>query len=84
VTTGVCLVGAVARKAARHSAERPRAEKEELRTTSETTLVSMSELSDAEIRGYVANGEPMDKAGHMQFREWLRGGFRALKEITAT
>ena len=63
VTTGVCLVGALASKAARPSDERPKAEKEELRTTSETTLVSMSELSDAEIRGYVANGEPMDKAG---------------------
>lgn len=32
-------------------------------TASETTLVTMSEISDEEIRGYVATGEPMDKAG---------------------
>lgn len=30
---------------------------------SETTLVTMCEISDAEIRDYVATGEPMDKAG---------------------
>ena len=30
---------------------------------SETTLVTMSEISDEEIREYVASGEPMDKAG---------------------
>lgn len=36
---------------------------EELATGSETTLVTMSELSDADIREYVATGEPMDKAG---------------------
>ena len=35
----------------------------ELRTASETTLVTMSEMSDDEIRDYVATGEPMDKAG---------------------
>lgn len=35
----------------------------ELRTASATTLVTMIELSEDEIRHYVATGEPMDKAG---------------------
>ena len=30
---------------------------------SETTNVTMSEISDTEIRDYIATGEPMDKAG---------------------
>ena len=30
---------------------------------SETTLVTVSEIADKEIADYVANGEPMDKAG---------------------
>ncbi|HEY6338417.1 MAG TPA: Maf family protein [Candidatus Sulfotelmatobacter sp.] len=34
-----------------------------LATASETTLVTMRELSDEEIRTYVATGEPTDKAG---------------------
>jgi len=65
VITGVCVVEAVAsgqlpvaRKAA-ESQPRP----EILRTASETTLVTVNELSDVEIREYVATGEPMDKAG---------------------
>lgn len=33
------------------------------RTASETTLVTMSKVSDDEIRASVATGEPMDKAG---------------------
>jgi septum formation protein len=49
VITGVCLVEAAAGG--------------ELRTASETTLVTMNELSDEEIRDYIATGEPMDKAG---------------------
>ncbi len=32
-------------------------------TRSESTLVTMSELSDDEIRAYIETGEPMDKAG---------------------
>jgi septum formation protein len=35
----------------------------QLATGSETTLVTMNELSEADIREYVATGEPMDKAG---------------------
>lgn len=70
VITGVCLVGAVAGRqlsaadsAVPRSYEILRSEKRELRTGSETTLVTMSTLSDHEIREYVATGEPMDKAG---------------------
>ena len=35
----------------------------EVRTASETTLVTMSKFPEEEIRVYVASGEPMDKAG---------------------
>jgi septum formation protein len=56
VITGVCVVEAVAR------GQLPVASGE-LRTASETTLVTMNELSDEEIRDYIATGEPMDKAG---------------------
>jgi septum formation protein len=56
VITGVCLVSAVASSESR--AEAPSA-----RTASETTLVTVNELSEEEIREYVATGEPMDKAG---------------------
>ena len=48
VITGICVVGPVASK---------------VKTASETTLVTFCELSDDEIRDYVATGEPMDKAG---------------------
>jgi len=77
VITGVCVVQTVAsgqlpvasEDHAGHSAQSPpsfkvlRTENRELRTASETTLVTMSELSEDEIRDYVASGEPMDKAG---------------------
>jgi nucleoside triphosphate pyrophosphatase len=57
VITGVCLVGPPLGT-----------ENRELRTSfqdikSETTIVSMDSLSDADIRSYVTTDEPMDKAG---------------------
>jgi septum formation protein len=55
VVTGVCLVSPAA------SCQLPLANR--TKTASETTLVTMDEISDAEIRSYVATGEPMDKAG---------------------
>jgi len=51
VITGVCLV--------RPNPRNP----ESVHISSETTLVTMTEISDDEIREYVATGEPMDKAG---------------------
>jgi septum formation protein len=70
VITGVCLVGREIRaqgsaisETAPHRPHDPKTEDRELRTSSETTLVTMTEISDQEIRDYVATGEPMDKAG---------------------
>lgn len=62
VITGVCLVGPIT------GGQELRAENGELRTVfertaSETTHVTMSQISDDEIRAYVATREPMDKAG---------------------
>jgi septum formation protein len=56
VITGVCVVGA--RVDSQVTFSEP-----ETRKASETTSVTMNELSDGEIREYVATGEPMDKAG---------------------
>jgi nucleoside triphosphate pyrophosphatase len=52
VITGICLVTPEAAPA-----------KHNFRPASETTLVTMSEMSEEEIRDYIATGEPMDKAG---------------------
>ncbi len=57
VITGVCVVGPVA------SGQPSVASSGNALTASETTLVTFGELSDEEIRDYVATGEPMDKAG---------------------
>lgn len=56
VTTGVCLMGPL------------RTGNEKLETgfkdtRSETTPVTVTTLSDEDIRSYIASGEPMDKAG---------------------
>jgi septum formation protein len=52
VITGVCLVG-----------EKMAGGDLPVIIASETTQVTMSEISDDEIRDYIATGEPMDKAG---------------------
>lgn len=54
VITGVCLIGP---QAPGKTAQR----REDVR--SESTSVTMCELSDEEISAYVATGDPMDKAG---------------------
>lgn len=56
VITGVCLVKAA-------TGIQPQISGDSLRTESERTRVTVCELSDAEIREYIATGEPMDKAG---------------------
>jgi septum formation protein len=57
VITGVCVVNPVA------SGQWSVSSKADLLTASETTFVTVCELSEDEIRDYVATGEPMDKAG---------------------
>lgn len=60
VVTGVCLAGPAA---AASVASRRFPVASETETASETTLVTMCEISDHEMQGYIATGEPMDKAG---------------------
>jgi len=77
VITGVCLITPVASRQLSVGSD-PKAQaaplpgsssdplatgNRQLATASESTLVTMCELSDDEIRAYVATGEPMDKAG---------------------
>ena len=57
VTTGVCLVGPLQRTENQKLVTRFE------NTRSETTLVTMTTLTDADIGSYIASGEPMDKAG---------------------
>jgi septum formation protein len=60
VTTGVCLMGSRTPQA---QPENPKTQTPLGDTRSETTLVTMTEISDDEIRAYIESGEPMDKAG---------------------
>ena len=57
VITGVCLVGPQLRT------ENQKLETGFEETRSEVTLVTMTTLTDDDIRAYIASGEPMDKAG---------------------
>jgi septum formation protein len=57
VITGVCLVGPVV------SGQCSVASHTNIQIASEATLVTMCEISDDEIRDYIASGEPVDKAG---------------------
>jgi septum formation protein len=70
VITGVCLVGRAVGEMKSHTPQPSEStgvgsttEPRSLSVTSETTLVTMRDLSDDEIRDYIATGEPMDKAG---------------------
>lgn len=60
VITGVCLAGPPHGPTKKDD---QRVENCALSTASETTLVTFLELSDADLREYIATGEPMDKAG---------------------
>ena len=69
VTTGVCLIMPLRAKypvlGALQLGVAPESETEtmDIRVASESTTVTMTNISDAEILGYVATSEPMDKAG---------------------
>jgi len=70
VITGVCVVARVPSPESRvasagdsGSGYEGRNQNPEVKTSSETTQVTMSQISDQEILDYVASGEPMDKAG---------------------
>ena len=62
VITGVCIVRPPAGKLARARSGTARTAAD-VKIASEITQVTMSEISEEEIRAYVATGEPMDKAG---------------------
>jgi septum formation protein len=70
VVTGVCLISPAknhgspsAKGAAPLTSSCQQAAIPPERTSAETTVVTMSEISDDEILAYIATGEPMDKAG---------------------
>jgi septum formation protein len=64
VVTGICLIGGGKQGGAPEVA-------------SETTLVTMTEITDREIEDYIGTGEPMDKAGAYAIQgiasRWISG-----------
>jgi septum formation protein len=63
VVTGICIVRRADRAKKDREDRDPGSEHADIRTGSETTLVTMGAISEKEIQGYIATGEPMDKAG---------------------
>src|SRR5262249_26438186 len=64
VITGVCLLGPARNLQPKElTTENPKLKTDLEDIRSETTLVTMSELTEKEIQAYIATGEPMDKAG---------------------
>ena len=61
VITGVCLIVPTGSQNQEATAEE---------VCSETTLVTMSAITGAEIQAYIATGEPMDKAGAYAIQGW--------------
>lgn len=67
VITGVCMVRPIVGGPGLVGDDQP---PPETTTASETTLVTMSQISENEILDYVATGEPMDKAGAYAIQGW--------------
>ena len=63
VTTGVCLMGPTHSSSPEPTSGSNTKTEALGDTRSETTLVTMNELTEEEIQAYIATGEPMDKAG---------------------
>jgi len=63
VTTGVCLMGPLMAESSNANAGNAKSDPALGDTRSETTRVMMTAFSEEEIQGYIATGEPMDKAG---------------------
>jgi septum formation protein len=61
VITGVCVIKPGIKEDGSRTNKNPGSSN--LQIASETTLVTMNEISDDEIREYIETGEPMDKAG---------------------
>ncbi len=74
VITGVCLIGpmtggvkvAMDKRSSlkgKTASQKPITNISKVKISSKATRVTMTEISDEEIRAYIATGEPMDKAG---------------------